>query len=102
MSESTTTYVDPDVMVDEEVTESASVESLTTYAAVKRVNEWLARDGYDKELPGPMLYNYTVARVRKGDKPFIPVTEDNKIKVSDLEVWYAKYIAKNGSKFAKA
>jgi hypothetical protein len=64
----------------------------TPYSASKVVNKWLENDGVDKQLPPQMFYNYTVARVRKGKKPFIAINEENKIELQDLAEGYTKYV----------
>jgi hypothetical protein len=64
-----------------------SVETVSTYGAVKKVNEWLKEDGFDKTLPNAMIYNYSTAKVNDGKNPTIPV-EAGRIKVSDLRSWY--------------
>jgi hypothetical protein len=69
----------------------------TPYAATAVVNARLLKAGLDIVLPPQMLYNYTTARVRKGQTPLIPTVEvDGKVRITDedLGTWIDKYIAK--------
>jgi len=59
---------------------------MTPYAAAKIVNTELKQRGVEKEIPPQMMYTY----VKKG---YIPST-DKKIKLADLETWFAAYFAK--------
>lgn len=69
-------------------------KAFTCYGASTFVNELLKAKGFSKTIRPQMLYNYTTARVNKGEKPFIPIT-DGLIKKEDLEAWLDKYIARN-------
>ena len=79
---------------DEVVENVENVENVTPYKAAKIINERLIKDGVEKVLPPQMFYNYTIARVRSGKKPFIEIDENNKISMKSLNEWYNKYVAK--------
>jgi hypothetical protein len=66
---------------------------VSPYGACKIVNKWLADKNIVKELPPQMFYTYTKAN-KKG-KTYIPVTEDRKIKIEDLQSWFTAYFNKN-------
>jgi hypothetical protein len=79
--------------------------TVSVYAAARRVNGWLKErgakkaDGTPKELPPQMFYNYTTARIRKGQNPAMAVvtSEDGKHYIEDavLGEWFEAYYAKN-------
>ena len=69
------------------------MSKVTGYAASKVVNIVLAENNI-APIPPQMIYNYTTARVRAGKVPLIPIDEDNKIDLADLEVWVTKYVEK--------
>jgi hypothetical protein len=81
--------------------EQTEVQSnfVTPYEAARVVNGWLKDRGVDKQLPQQMFYNYTQAKVNKGEKPMIPVvlTEANKVQIDReaLATWFEKYFTKN-------
>jgi hypothetical protein len=69
---------------------------MTPYAAAKVVNAALKAAGVDKQIPPQMMYNYTTARIRKGDRPFIETDGQGRITEEGLRVWLTKYLAKQG------
>ena len=81
-------------------TEATTVVEFTPYGAAKLANTVLAEMFQEagaefKPLPPQMFYNYTTARVNKGQKPLIPMNgAAGKIVLSDLQAWIEKYAAK--------
>jgi hypothetical protein len=80
---------------------STTPQSLTAFAAAKIVNAALIEAGLTKQIPPQMVYNYTTARVRKGQKPLIPTVQvkvDGKdtthVQVEGLTAWIKRYVAK--------
>ena len=78
-----------------ENTENTTFKS--AYAAAKYINEVLTNNSL-KNVPPQMIYNYTSARIRVNQKPFIRVNEDGKLEKKDVDEWLSKYIAKKLSK----
>jgi len=79
-------------------------ELVSVYQAARVVNGWLkdrgakTPEGAAKVLPPQMFYNYTTARINKGNKPAIEVeTVDGKhfIRRTTLATWFEGYFAKN-------
>jgi hypothetical protein len=71
--------------------------NLTAYKAAQVVNAALAEAGLDSTIPAQMMYNYTTARLRKGQKPLIPtITVDGKvfIEAEGFAKWLGTYISK--------
>ena len=83
-----------------ETTETVETAEFTPYGAAKLANtvlaEMFAEAGAEfKPLPPQMFYNYTTARMNKGQKPLIPMNgAAGKIVLSDLQAWIEKYAAK--------
>ena len=81
-------------------TTTTEVTEFTPYGAAKLANTVLAEMFQEagvefKALPPQMFYNYTTARVNKGQKPLIPMNgAAGKIVLSDLQAWIEKYAAK--------
>jgi len=72
-------------------------KGITPYAAARLVNQALLDAGVVKTLPPQMFYNYTTARVRKGQKPLInTIVVDGKILIDTLALaaWTQKYVRK--------
>lgn len=73
---------------------------VTCYEFHKIVNARLESEGIlnqkgaIKRIPPQMIYNYTIARVREGKVPFIPIQSNGLIKLEDGLVWLEKYISK--------
>ena len=91
-----------------EATEATeAVVEFTPYGAAKLANTVLAEmfeeAGVEfKALPPQMFYNYTTARMNKGQKPLIPMNgAAGKIVLSDLQAWIEKYAAKKLSATAE-
>jgi hypothetical protein len=83
-----------------EAEEAVADTTVTPYEAARVVNGWLKERGVTKELPQQMFYNYTQAKVNRGEKPMIPsnVDEDNKVHIEReaLKDWFDnKYFPKN-------
>lgn len=90
------------------IAEAAEATEFTPYGASKLANtvlaEMFAEAGAEfKPLPPQMFYNYTTARVNKGQKPLIPMNGTaGKIVLSDLQAWIEKYAAKKLNTTAEA
>lgn len=82
---------------------SKYLKRYTTYRATIQINKWFNVLGIDKQLPGPMVFNYTTAKLKENKKPMIPSYRENDgekdvtyIEFEELVKWFAlKYIPKN-------
>jgi hypothetical protein len=94
--------VDEDEDEDEEETETVERETIPNPSqATKLVNGWLKADGVDYTLAQPMLYNYTKARIKAGQKPLIECDAEGHIYLDALVAWYSHY-PRNPNRVAKA
>lgn len=73
---------------------NVKVYNITTYKALKMVNVWLEKEGVNKVLPDPMIFNY----VKKGFIPSSVTKEGKRINEDDLKAWFTKYFKKNFNK----
>lgn len=81
------------------------METVSAYNAAKAVNVVLEEKGIInpktneiKKLPPQMFYNYTTARINKGQTPLIECDSDGRILVSALTEWVGKYLQKLADK----
>lgn len=66
------------------------------YQAAKLINAVLAEANLPS-IPPQMMYNYTTARIKAGKAALIGTTiVDDKVYVTGLNEWLAKYLAKKG------
>lgn len=89
-AEVTTTTIP--TLLDQNLSIEVLTSTVTPYKAAVLVNAVLELQNINP-VPPQMMYNYTTARIAKGKKAFIPVT-DGRIMVQDLQEWVTKYIAK--------
>jgi outer membrane protein W len=88
----------------EEVKDEAAKLGISPYKAASIVNKMLAdagvldsKTGETKKLPPQMFYNYTIARIKAGVKPYIgTIVIDGALKVDvrSLSAWTDRYIRK--------
>lgn len=71
-----------------------NVEYFSPYKAAKYVNSELENAGISKKIPPQMMYNYTVARINAGKKPFIAFDVNSGVNEEALKEWTKNYILK--------
>ena len=80
---------------------SATVTTITPYAAHLLVNAALREAGVAKVIPPQMMYNYTTGRLNKNKLPLIACV-DGRITTDGLATWLAKYLVKQGAQLTVA
>lgn len=80
--------------MNEHITPTDASHLVNAVLKAEKVFDLKKNDGSIKQVRPQQMYNYTLGRIRSGERPTIACSEENGIDRNDLVRWLKQYIAK--------